>query len=91
MRERQHAKLVFYQEGRDGWVIKYLADMPFEDQPLFVSDLNAVSKTKAFIIITDEHFNALPEQVRHSLKVISRGKVGRDGVVVLIMLRSKKE
>lgn len=82
IREREQAKLVFYQEGQDGWVIKYLAAMPSEEQPLFISDLSKLPKTKAIVMASEEHFAALPAVTRRSLKVISHVTIGRESVVV---------
>ncbi len=82
LRQLQHAKLVFYQEGKDGLVIKYLAAMPEEDQPLFISTLSEAPKQPAFIIASEEHFNALPEKLRQNIKVISAGKLGHNKVII---------
>jgi len=84
MREKQHAKLIFYREGKDGLVIKYLANMQHEENPLFITDMHEIPAKPAFIITTEENFNALSHEVRQSLQAITMGKIGHDPVVVFV-------
>lgn len=84
-RDEEKASLVFYKEGSDGIAIKYVADMPREDYPLFVDSLSNIAKKPAFIITSDDNFNALPVAFRQSLKQISYGKLGHNRVVVFVL------
>lgn len=82
LREKKRAKLVFYREGRDGLAIKYLVNMQHEENPLFIDDIGEMPAVPAFVIATEENFNALPENNQKSLHVIGTGKIGHDTVVV---------
>jgi 4-amino-4-deoxy-L-arabinose transferase-like glycosyltransferase len=88
LREIQHAKLVFYKEGMDGLAIKYLVNMPKEDRPIFVSNINDVSNQSAFIIANESNFNALSIELHSIINVISIGKLGHDKVIVFMLRRS---
>lgn len=81
MREKQHVALGFYREGKDGFAIKYLADMQHEENPLFIDDIQK-APPRIFLITSEEHFNALPERLRKSCRLIGSGKIGRDDVLV---------
>src|SRR3990167_1474242 len=78
LRKINRAQLIFYREGPDGLAIKYLADMPQEDDPIFITDINAALK-KAFIITSTENVSSLP---LNSLHIIAHGKIGHDTVIV---------
>lgn len=82
MRLEQHAGLAFYHQGTDGLVIKYLANMPEEDQPVFISNSAALGelKSRTVVIATDEDFQEIPN--KNAMHVIERGKIGREPVVV---------
>lgn len=82
IRARNHAKLAFYKEGRDGIAIKYLINMPDEELPLFVSDINKMHKVSVFYITSKENFDVLPEVVRKNWRIIATGRIGRDEVIV---------
>ncbi len=82
IRNIQHANLGFYHEGKDGWVVKYLINMQQEEKPLFIDNLNEMSKSPLFLVTSEEYFNALPEATRKSFQIIAIGKVGHDQVIV---------
>lgn len=82
LRVKKHAKLVFYHEGSDGWVIKYLVNMPNEEQPYFIDNMAELTKTTMpeFIVVTEENFQAIPHHA--ALHIIAHGKIGRVPVIV---------
>lgn len=77
LRLAQHAPLVFFREGTDGTVIKYLVNMPQEEKPLFVDQVDQLP-AQAFVVSAAENFPALGNAVQ----VIERGKIGHDNYVV---------
>jgi 4-amino-4-deoxy-L-arabinose transferase-like glycosyltransferase len=81
-RALQHAGLAFYREGSDGLAIKYVADMQEEERPLFITDLDSLPADPLFIITKETNFSKLPESQRKLVKVILRGKIGHQPVVV---------
>ncbi len=85
LREKQHAKLGFYGEGKDGLVIKYLANMQREDEPTFFSKVSDISSGAWYLIATEENFNALSLETRKSFRIINSGKLGHDKVVVFVL------
>jgi len=87
LREKSHARLAFYHEGRDGFVIKYLINMPREEDPLFISDVKDAKSVSMFLVSSKENFYALPENTRKSMQVIATGKMGRDDVMVTVFRR----
>jgi 4-amino-4-deoxy-L-arabinose transferase-like glycosyltransferase len=80
LREKQQAKLGFYREGKDGLAIKYLVNMPHEENPLFIADLNSLPASSLFLIASEENFNAIHN--KKSLRIMGYGKIGHDKVVV---------
>ncbi len=82
IRAKNHAQLVFYREGKDGLVIKYLADVPQELQPVFVSDKKALNQLKKPLIIITREENAA-EFPQITFRLIEKNKIGHDQVVVL--------
>jgi len=85
MRLKKHAKLVFYQEGRDGLPIKYLVNMTQEEQPIFIDDVKKLLSLQghAIFIISQANFAKLPPAVLSHLQIKLRGKIGHKEVVVL--------
>ncbi|HSW92748.1 MAG TPA: glycosyltransferase family 39 protein [Gammaproteobacteria bacterium] len=82
IREKNHAKLAFYHEGRDGIAIKYLLNMSNEESPQFVSDISKTQVKSVFFVTSKENYYVLPESVRKNLHVMMAGRIGRDEVVV---------
>lgn len=82
MRQDQHAKLAFYQEEKDGWVIKYLINMSQEENPLFITNLKELTEFKdpAFFITVKEKFNHIENP--HLFQVHLNGKIGRKDIIV---------
>lgn len=82
LRQDQHAKLAFYQEEKDGWVIKYLLNMPHEEHPLFITNSKELSEFKehAFFITLKEKFNRIENS--HLFQVRLNGKIGRKDIIV---------
>ncbi len=85
LREKQHARLAFYREGRDGLAIKYLANMQREEKPLFIANWLAIPSLPLFIVASEENFNAMSDDHRKSVHVIASGKIGHDKVIVFVM------
>ncbi len=83
-RQQHHAALGFYQQGKDGLVIKYLANMQQDEQPVFLNDLTEAMDKSIVIVSTRKDFDALPATVRHAFGVLMTGKLGRAEMVVLI-------
>lgn len=81
LRFTQHAKLVFFAEGTDGVVIKYMADMPREDMPLFISDVKKIPQN-SFVLISSEKYQAMNEKDRANLQVIQQGKIGHEEFLI---------
>lgn len=81
LRELHHARLVFYHEGPDGLVIKYLVSMPKEEDPIFITDFQQLNHIKqpVFVITQEDNLRVIPPR---SLHIIARGKVGHDAVLV---------
>ncbi len=77
LRLHQHAKLVFFREGNDGTVIKYLVDMPQEGYPIFINQPQQIP-ANAFVITAKENFPALG----HLMQIVAQGKIGHDDYVV---------
>ncbi len=90
MRLHKQARLAFYRENVDGLPIKYLANMPMEEQPLFIADEAALQlQHEAMVIVTShEYFERLPPAVRAQFVVIGQGQVGH--VKVIVFERVKK-
>ncbi len=81
LRMKTHAQLVFYNEGTDGLVIKYLVNMPEEESPLFINTqegLQALTKP-ALVITKKENVNAFPQKI---FRVAAKGKIGHTDVIV---------
>lgn len=85
LRKQEKAELIFYREGSDGLVIKYLANMPEEDEIVFMKkpeELQSIHQA-AFIMVSEENVHQLPEAVMKNFKILLHGKLGREPVVVL--------
>lgn len=84
LRMKDHAQLVFYQEKSDGMPIKYVVNMPIEEQPVFIDtqqELEAYKKP-AFFITKVSHFEALPKDVAQQFTIIGNDSLGHIRVVV---------
>lgn len=84
LRHHQQATLVFYQLGKDGMPIKYLLNMPHEENPVFINDHETLLnfKQKAFVITSTDKFLQMPSHVLKLFHVVRRGKIGHKEVVV---------
>lgn len=84
-RLHSQAKLVFYREGPDGLPIKYLVHMPQIETPLFLSEIKSLTSlsSPAFIVMSQDNFQALPSVVARRFTLIFLGNIGREKVVVL--------
>jgi hypothetical protein len=84
LRLKNQAQLVFYREGRDGLVIKYLINMPQEVQPVFIKDLRELAKNKqpVMIVMTKENYEQVSKKDRKHLHMVMRGMLGREPVIV---------
>lgn len=82
LRQKQHARLAFYREGRDGLAIKYLVNMPREETPLFINKIEDIPKQPVFLVTSEEYFDALSEADKQSAHIITSGKIGHDKVIV---------
>lgn len=84
MRQDASARLAFYHEGKDGLVIKYMANMTKDEQPLFVLNANELLtfKQAIFFIATNDNFAKIPFDFRNHLKIVSYGKIGREPFLV---------
>ena len=82
-RLQQQLPLVFYREDPDGLVIKYLADMPVESTPAFVSDVREI-KHPALVIAEKNDIDAMPVEIKQHLHVVSEGKIGHVRVSAFI-------
>lgn len=83
-RHVHNAKLVFYREAEDGLPIKYLINMPQTETPLFFNSPEQLLtfRQPAFYIAKKENFDSLPPNIFSQLKVIGRGKMGRENMIV---------
>ncbi len=85
LREKYRTPLVFFQEGSDGLPIKYLVNTRYELQPIYLQDTPQLNDLHAhtFVIVGVENFPHISvEQLKH-FRVMLKGKIGHDGVVVL--------
>lgn len=85
LRIKQHAKLAFYQEGRDGLAIKYLINMQREEDPLFINKIQDIPPEPVFLVASEENYAALTEANKQLSHVIAAGKIGHDKVIVFMM------
>lgn len=83
-REQQHAALVFYREGRDGLVIKYLVNMPNEATPVFINEIGQLQEINrpAIIITTADNYAKIPQNITNSFVILFKKKLGREEMVV---------
>jgi 4-amino-4-deoxy-L-arabinose transferase-like glycosyltransferase len=91
LRDQAHSPLIFYREGTDGLVIKYLAQMTREEKPLFLKQPSELVKLpkKSVVIATDENFQMLPQ--KQTWHILMRGALGREPVVVFSKNASRQE
>lgn len=84
LRHQHHAGLAFYQENPDAVPIKYLVNMPREDQPIFVNQPNALLEINApmFFITSAEYFTQLSNAMPALFNIIATGNVGHEPMVV---------
>lgn len=92
MRQNENAKLAFYLEGKDGLVIKYMANMTKDEQPLFVLNASELSafKQAIFFVATHDNFAKIPFEIRNHLKIVSYGKIGREQFLIFMNKHSYK-
>jgi 4-amino-4-deoxy-L-arabinose transferase-like glycosyltransferase len=85
-RRQQQAVLVFYKEKPDGLPVKYLINMPHEDQPLFVDTPQqlAAFNQPAFFVTNAASFAALSKEILSTVTIIAADSLGHTPVVVFI-------
>lgn len=90
LRLQQKDLLVFYHQGTDGLVIKYMANSPQETQPIFINEADELIKfgPPAFFVASEEDYKKLPKDVLESTQVKLRGNLGREPFVVFVKDRS---
>lgn len=83
-RHQQNAQLIFYRTQRDGLAIKYLIDMPKEENPLFITDALQLAKLTypLFFIATASEAQQISPALLPSLHRVYRGNIGHNEVVV---------
>jgi hypothetical protein len=88
-RHQRQAKLVFYQENPDGTPIKYVINMPHEEQPIFISSVDVLQKINepAYFIADPKTFSQLPRGILKSVEIVNTGSVGHNELVVFEKLR----
>lgn len=74
LRHAAGAKLVFYREGTDAMVIKYVINMPIESKPLFVMEWKDIP-LQSYVVTKEEYLSA-------DMRILLRGNIGREAVVV---------
>ncbi len=84
-RDAARAKLVFYQENSDAMPIKYVVDMSRDEIPVFVNKQDELMQIKqpVFVVMSREHFVAMPKELALKFNVLYEGKVGHEQVVVV--------
>lgn len=82
LRKVEHAKLVFFNQEKDGWVIKYVLNMNSDEIPIFInSDKELINvKDSAFFVTLKENFEKLKDHQSWQIKL--NGKMGRKNVIV---------
>lgn len=80
LRSLRQAQLVFYREGMDGWVIKYLINMPEEERPIFIKNSEDLAKMQTPLFIISRKEKA--DFSRDNTASVAQGYIGRDEVVV---------
>jgi hypothetical protein len=86
LRNHVDVPLIFYEEGRDGFAIKYLANAPQEEKIVFIGkeeDLLKL-KTAALIITRPNNYQHLIE--KSHFKEIQEGKIGHQPIVIFQMI-----
>lgn len=85
LRIKDNAQLIFYREGLDGLVIKYLVNMPKFQKPIFIQEANTLLKLNksAIYITSEENFRQIPDSISAQFKLILTGKIGREPFLVL--------
>lgn len=88
LRHLNHQALAFYRENPDGMPIKYVLNMPVEEQPVFITSQEGLEQfhTPAIIVIDPDHFSQLPPALAAQFKVIDTGQVGHDVEQVIIRI-----
>lgn len=84
LRMQEQAQLIFYHEGRDGLVIKYLVNMSHEEYPLFIDEPKNLLEydQTTFFIASDENFQKIPPDIAKQMQVFLHGNIGREPFVV---------
>lgn len=92
-RKQAHAQLAFYQQGGDGWPIKYMAQVSYATRPFFVQDQNALLgfSRPVFFVSEERHFYALPSIHPPKFSVVARGRIGHVKVIVFANARQAGE
>jgi hypothetical protein len=88
-RHQRQAKLVFYQENPDGTPIKYVINMPHEEQPVFISSMDVLLKINepAYFVVDPKTFSQLPRGMLKSVEIVNTGSVGHNELVVFEKIR----
>ena len=91
-RVNEQAKLVFYREQPDSLPIKYVINMPVNEQPIFIETPAALVKFKepAFIVTSESYFMSLPKEILHRSQILANDRVGHVRVVVFTLSQSSQ-
>lgn len=86
LRNTNHANLVFYHEDPDGLPIKYIANMRQAVQANFVYDVKGLKNLKGnnLVITSQEYFSELPPAIQKKVKILFKGNLGREPMVVFL-------
>lgn len=83
-RLHDHARLVFYHESRDSLPIKYLVNMTAADQPVFLSNEQALLAMPApfYAVTSESYYNNLSTTIKKTFTTTRHGMMGHVAVVV---------
>lgn len=83
-RLQQHARLIFYKEKPDGLPIKYLINLPQEEQPIFIDNQQNLIKFSgpAFFVTRESYFAELSGAISSKYEIIGNDALGHKRVVV---------
>lgn len=82
-RLRSHARLVFYKEKPDSLPIKYLINMPYFEQPMFVTDQQSLIALRepTLFVTSASYFDELPKEIANQFRIVVKNKLGHVAVV----------
>lgn len=85
IRAQRHANLAFFQEGADGLPIKYVINMTTDEKPIYLKNPQELQtlKSPSIVIVGQENLSHIPQATLKKFTIISYGKIGHDGVIVM--------